>query len=373
MTIDFRVTHTDTGSSARLGVLTLSRGVQIPTPAFMPVGTKGAVKSLSPAEVQSLGYQMILCNAYHLYLRPGQDLIRRHGGLHRFMNWDGGIITDSGGYQIFSLAALRNVSSEGVEFRSHIDGSVHLFTPEKSVEVQALLGCDIAMCLDHVVGYPVDKSEAASAVKRTLNWAKRCAATQKRVDPPLFGIVQGSTFEDLRAESAEGLVELGLDGYAIGGLSVGEPAEKMLQVLDITVPLLPRHIPRYLMGVGKPIDILEAVVRGIDLFDCVLPTRNARNGMLFTSRGRMNIRNACYKEDLRPVDKDCKCELCRNYSRSYLRHLFLEKEIYAHRLASVHNLSHYANAMSDIRTAIAAGTVSTLYRRFLAEMEELDD
>lgn len=373
MAIHFRVTHADVGTSARLGALTLSRGVRIPTPAFMPVGTKGAVKSLSPDEVRSLRYRMILCNAYHLYLRPGQELIRQQGGLHRFMNWNGGILTDSGGYQIFSLGALRKVTADGVEFRSHIDGGAHFFTPEKSFEVQASLGCDIAMCLDHVVGYPVERSEAASAVRRTLDWAKRCAAIQKRVDPPLFGIVQGSTFPDLRAESAEGLVSLGLDGYAIGGLSVGEPTEEMLQVLEITVPLLPQHLPRYLMGVGTPLDILEAVVRGIDLFDCVLPTRNARNGMLFTSQGRINIRNACYKEDTRPVDARCTCELCRSYSRSYLRHLFFEKEIYAHRLASLHNLFHYAEAMRDIRTAIAAGNISTLYGRLRAEMEEQDD
>ncbi len=373
MAIDFRVTHTHAGTSARLGVLTLSRGVQITTPAFMPVGTKAAVKSLSPEEVRGLGYGMILCNAYHLYLRPGHDLIRQQGGLHRFMNWDGGILTDSGGYQIFSLAALRKVTADGVEFRSHVDGSTHFFTPEKSVEVQASLGCDIAVCLDDVVGYPVEKSLAAVAVKRTSDWAKRCVAAQKRVDPPLFGIVQGSTFPDLRIQSAEALVSLELDGYAIGGLSVGEPTEEMLHVLEITAPLLPRHLPRYLMGVGTPFDILDAVARGIDLFDCVLPTRNARNGMLFTSHGPMNIRNARYREDPRPVDPECTCELCSKYSRSYLRHLFQEKEIYAHRLASLHNLSFYADRMRDIRNAISAGTLSTLYARFQAETEERDD
>lgn len=373
MAIDFRVTHTDASTSARLGVLTLSRGVEVATPAFMPVGTKGAVKSLSPDEVRGLGYGMILCNAYHLYLRPGHELIRRLGGLHRFMNWNGGILTDSGGYQIFSLAALRKVTAEGVEFRSHVDGSTHFFTPEKSIEVQASLGCDIAVCLDDVVGYPVEKSSAIAAVQRTTEWAKRCVATQKRVDPPLFGIVQGSTFPDLRTQSAEALVSLELDGYAIGGLSVGEPTEEMLQVLETTAPLLPRHLPRYLMGVGTPLDILDAVVRGIDLFDCVLPTRNARNGMLFTSNGRINIRNARYRDDARPVDPECGCALCSKYSRSYLRHLFQEKEIYAHRLASIHNLSYYSNVMRDIRNAIAAGTLSTLYTRFQAETEERDD
>ncbi len=373
MGIDFRVTHADVGSSARLGVLTLPRGVTITTPTFMPVGTKGAIKSLSPLEVYALGYQMILCNAYHLYLRPGEDLIQRQGGLHRFMNWNRGILTDSGGYQIFSLAALRRVTADGVEFRSHINGGIHFFTPEKSMEVQASLGADIAMCLDHVVGYPVAKSEAELAIRRTLDWAKRCVAAQKRVDPPLFGIVQGSTFPDLRVASAEGLVSLGLDGYAIGGLSVGEPAEEMLQVLETTVPLLPQRLPRYLMGVGTPLDIVEGVMRGVDLFDCVLPTRNARNGMLFTSKGRINIRNARYRDDPEPVDEDCECELCRSYSRSYLRHLFVEREIYAYRLASLHNLSHYAKIMMDIRTAIASGTISKMHERLRGEMEELND
>jgi queuine tRNA-ribosyltransferase len=339
----------------------------------MPVGTRGVVKSVSPQEVWGLGYRMVLCNAYHLYLRPGHDVVSRLGKLHHFMNWHGGILTDSGGFQVFSLAGLRKVTSEGVEFRSHIDGSTHFFSPEKSIEVQASLGSDIAMCLDDVVAFPAQKDVAAQAVDRTYEWAKRCAAAQKTVDPALFGIVQGSTFPDLRRESAEGLVSLDLDGYAIGGLSVGEPSDVMLEVLEATVPLMPQRLPRYLMGVGTPVDIVDGVVRGVDMFDCVLPTRNARNGTLFTSFGSINIRNARYRDDPEPVDSACSCEVCSNYSRSYLRHLIQEKEIYGHRLSTIHNLAFYQRLMADLREAIREGKLSTYYGQFLARMEDSND
>jgi len=373
MVVEFRIEHTDTGTMGRSGVLTLSRGAEIRTPCFMPVGTRGAVKSVSPQEVWGLGYRMVLCNAYHLYLRPGHDVVQRIGGLHRFMNWHGGILTDSGGFQVFSLAGLRKVTADGVEFRSHIDGSTHLFSPEKSIEVQASLGSDIAMCLDDVVGYPVEKDAASRAVETTYQWAKRCVAVQKTVDPALFGIVQGSTFPDLRRESAEGLSSLDLDGYAIGGLSVGEPSDVMYEVLETTIPFIPDRFPRYLMGVGTPFDILSGVVRGVDMFDCVLPTRNARNGTLFTSSGTVNIRNSRYRDDPEPVDVRCSCELCRNYSRSYLRHLIQEKEIYGHRLSTVHNLAFYSRLMADLRQAIREGRLAAFYREFVAQMEESYD
>lgn len=373
MSLSFKLLHKDRKSGARLGLLELSHGGGISTPAFMPVGTRAAVKAVSPEEVWSLGFRLILANAYHLYLRPGHETVESMGGLHRYMNWPGAILTDSGDFQVYSLSRLRKVSEEGVEFRSHIDGSSHLFTPEKSIEVQEALGSDIVMCLDDVVGYPIDKEAAAVAAERTTRWARRCLAAKKRVDPALFGIVQGSMFLDLRKQSAEGLVSLELDGYAIGGLSVGEPREIMLEMIEATVPLLPDRSPRYVMGVGKPRDILEGVLRGVDLFDCVLPTRNARNGMLFTSLGPLNIRNACYRDDPRPVDPCCSCPLCRNYSRSYLRHLLQEKEIYGHRLSTIHNLGFYSKMMEGIRKALKDNRLGDFCGEFPAGMEEQYD
>ncbi len=372
MVFNFQVVRKDASSDARLGILTTSHA-QIPTPAFMPVGTRGVVKTVSPEEVWGLGFRMILANAYHLYLRPGHELVERHGGLHRYMNWPGAILTDSGGFQVFSLAGLRKVTEEGVEFQSHIDGSSHLFTPEKSVEVQEAIGSDIIMCLDDVKGYPVERDLALEAAQRTTRWAQRCLAAKKKVDPAIFGIVQGSVFCDLRKQSAEGLICLELDGYAIGGLSVGEPREFMVEMIEATVPLIPERYPRYVMGVGKPRDILDGVLRGVDLFDCVLPTRNARNGMLFTSLGPLNIKNARYRDDPRPVDPCCTCPLCRNYSRSYLRHLFLEKEIYCHRLSTIHNLCFYYRMMEDIRKAIEESRLNNFCAQFLAGMEETYD
>ncbi len=372
MGLDFKIIHKDAGSAARVGLITGSRG-EISTPAFMPVGTKGTVKAVSPDEVWDIGYRMILANAYHLYLRPGHELVERHGGLHRFMNWPGGVLTDSGGFQVFSLARLRKVTEEGVVFQSHIDGSSHLFTPELSVQVQESLGSDIIMCLDDVKGYPVEKAAAREASDRTTKWAERCLKSKKKVDPALFGIVQGSMFSDLRELSARSLTDLNLDGYAVGGLSVGEPREIMVEILEATLPLLPERSLRYLMGVGKPADILDGVLRGVDLFDCVLPTRNARNGMLFTSRGEKNIRNARYRDDPEPPDPACACPVCRNYSMAYLRHLFLEKEIYGLRLATIHNLNFYCRMMESIREAVMLDRLHSFVAEFSAGMEERND
>lgn len=371
MSFSFSILHKDESSTARLGRLNV-RGLEIPTPAFMPVGTRGVVKTVSPEEVQSLGFNLILANAYHLYLRPGHELVERHGGLHRFMNWSGALLTDSGGFQVFSLARLRKVTEEGVLFQSHIDGSSHLFTPELSVKVQESLGADIIMCLDDVKGYPVEEPEALDALLRTTRWARRCVEAKKRVDPALFGIVQGSMFSHLRRQSAEGLTSLDLDGYAIGGLSVGEPHEIMVEMMEVTVPLLPEESPRYVMGIGKPQDILDGVLRGVDLFDCVLPTRNARNGMLFTSQGPLKIKNARYRDDPRPVDPSCECPLCRDYSRAYLRHLVQEKEIYGLRLSTIHNLRFYARMMEDIRHAIQESRLQSFVRELMRQMEESD-
>lgn len=371
MGFGFEVTARDSQTRARVGRLITARG-EVATPAFLPVGTRGVVKTVSPAEVWDMGYRMILANAYHLYLRPGHLLVERHGGLHRFMNWTGLILTDSGGFQVFSLARLRRITDDGVLFQSHLDGSSHLFTPELSMEVQQSLCSDIIMCLDDVKGYPVSKEDAAEGVERTTRWAGRCLAAKKKVDPALFAIVQGSMFSDLRQLSAESLVSLNFDGYAIGGLSVGEPRELMIEMIDLTARLLPDDRPRYLMGVGRPEDILDGVMRGLDLFDCVLPTRNARTGMLFTSRGPINIRNARHQDDAGPVDADCSCPLCVGYSRAYLRHLFLEKEIYGHRLATIHNLFFYSHMMAEIRSAVGENRLASFAAHFLARMEETD-
>lgn len=372
MGFGFEVTAKDRHSQARLGLMKTSHG-EVATPAFMPVGTRGVVKAVSPDEVWNVGYRMVLANAYHLYLRPGHETIRRFGGLHRFMNWPGAILTDSGGFQVFSLARLRRVTDQGVLFQSHIDGSSHLFTPELCMQVQEAIGSDVIMCLDDVTGYPVTREEALAGCQRTTAWARRCRDAKKRVDPGLFGIVQGSVFSDLRHMSAESLTSLDFDGYAIGGLSVGEPREVMVQMIEATVPLLPESRPRYLMGVGTPQDIVGAVRLGVDLFDCVLPTRNARNGMLFTSAGPVNIRNARHKDDPDPVDPACPCPLCSSYSRSYLRHLFLEREIYGHRLATIHNLSFYGRMMTEVRSAVREGCLDDYAATLSAKTEGPDD
>jgi queuine tRNA-ribosyltransferase len=361
----FRVTHTD--GLARRGIMATAHGT-VETPVFMPVGTQGAVKAVTYRDLDTLGAEMVLGNAYHLHLRPGDGLIARQGGLHRFTGWSRAILTDSGGYQVFSLSARRTISEEGAHFRSHLDGSAHLLTPEKVADIQAQLGPDIAMAFDECVAHPCGVREADEAMQRTLRWARRgrdrmLALRSNAVDgvtisnpgQAQFGIVQGSVHPQLRQQSAAGTVAIGFEAYAIGGLSVGEPAAVMYDVVSQTTPLLPENQPRYLMGTGTPEDLVESVARGIDIFDCVLPTRNARNGQLFTSSGRLNIKNAQYAEDSRPPDAECGCYTCRTCSRAYLRHLFLAGEIAAATLNTLHNLNFYLDTMRRIRDAIVFG------------------
>jgi len=336
-----------TDGAARAGVIHLAHG-QVPTPAFCPVGTQATVKSLSPRELVELDAPMILGNTYHLYLRPGAELIARLGGLHRFMGWERPILTDSGGFQVFSLEGLRKVSDDGVTFRSHIDGSEHHFSPEKVVEIQQLLGSDIAMVLDECAA-PHDYTYNVQAVRRTHLWAERCRRAHTRPDQALFGIVQGGVFADLRAESARVLTALDFPGYAIGGLSVGESKEEMLRTLEGVAPLLPTHKARYLMGVGSPEDLVECVARGVDLFDCVLPTRLARNGAVFTPEGRLNLRNAIHREDPRPIQEGCGCYTCQHFSRAYLRHLVIAQEMLAARLNTLHNIHFLLQLMREAR------------------------
>jgi queuine tRNA-ribosyltransferase len=359
----FEVLKTDP-SGARLGRLTTPHGV-IDTPAFMPVGTAGTVKGLTQQALGELGVQMLLANTYHLYLRPGHERIRSLGGLHRFMSWPGAILTDSGGFQVFSLADLRKVTDDGVLFRSHLDGSEHFLTPEKSIEIQQALGSDIAMVLDECIEYPADHARASAAVKRTTDWARRCrdysrANVNDSMTPgqSLFAIVQGGTHADLRRDSARQLVDLDMPGYAVGGLAVGEPHALTCEMAAAATAELPVERPRYLMGVGLPEQLADYVRCGIDMMDCVLPTRNARNGCLFTSAGRLNIKNACYAGDMRPPDERCSCMVCRTYSRAYLRHLFLANEILAAILNSHHNVAFFLDIMSKIRQAIAFGDLA---------------
>jgi len=358
---------------ARRGRLLTPRGA-VETPVFMPVGTQGTVKAMIHSLLKDIGVEMILGNTYHLYLRPGVDVIRDAGGLHRFTAWNGPILTDSGGYQVFSLAKSRfgsrrakvKVSEEGVEFRDHLAGDLHLFTPEKVVEIQETFGSDIIMPLDECVEYPVSREYAEEALKRTLRWLDRSLRAKKREDQLLFGIVQGAFFPELRKWSALETVERDLPGYAIGGLSVGEPKEVLQDMTELVCELLPEDRPRYLMGVGKPEDIVEAVARGVDMFDCVVPTRNARTGTLFTSRGIVNIRQERYRKDYDPLDPDCNCYTCKNFSRAYLRHLFVAEEISSYVLNTIHNLRFYMKMMEDIREAIEKGSFEGL-RREIAE------
>jgi queuine tRNA-ribosyltransferase len=362
----FTITHRD--ASARRGLLTTPHG-EIETPVFMPVGTQGVVKAMTADDLEALGATIILGNTYHLYLRPGDDRIARHGGLHRFSSWRRAMLTDSGGYQVFSLAARRRVEEEGVHFRSHLDGSAHLLTPEKAVDVQSQLGSDIAMVLDECPALPSTPGTLRTSVELTARWARRCrarlidiragGAPAVRVSNPgqaQFGIVQGGTSPELRAMSAELTRAIGFEGYAVGGLSVGEATDEMYDIVECTAPLLPVEQPRYLMGVGTPLDIVEAVARGVDMFDCVLPTRNARNGQLFTSEGALNIKNAQYADDDGPPDPACQCLVCTRYSRAYLRHLFVAGEITASTLNTLHNLYFYLDTMRRIREAISFGT-----------------
>jgi queuine tRNA-ribosyltransferase len=351
MAFRFAVVKRDRFSQARLGRVETDHG-SFTTPAFLPVGTQGTVKSLTPEELVEIGVEAILGNTYHLYLRPGHETVGRLGGLHTFTHWERPILTDSGGFQIFSLGSLRKLSEEGVTFQSHLDGSSHFLTPEKVMEIQRILGPDIAMVLDECVPYPSAYEYVKTSMERTSRWAKRCLTARRESDPALFAIVQGGIHRDLREESAQTLVEMDFQGYAIGGLSVGEPKSAMLDVLKWITPLLPESTPRYLMGVGTPEDIIDAVMLGVDFFDCVLPTRNARNGTLFTSSGKISIKQAQYAEDGKPVDETCACYTCRHYSRAYLRHLYLAKEILSSRLNTIHNLYYYIKLLIKIREAI---------------------
>ena len=344
-------------SGARRGRLHTPHGT-VETPAFMPCASSGAVKALSPREVREAGMDLILCNAYHLYLRPGHEPIQELGGLHRFTGWDGPILTDSGGFQVFSMASLRKVTEDGVLFQSHLDGSQHFLSPEKTIAIQQALGADIIMPLDECPAYPIRHDEAKDALERTLRWAERSRDVHKETDQVLFGIVQGGVFPDLRERGVRELTRLGFDGYAVGGLSVGENKAEMEEVLKTALPLLPSDRPRYLMGVGTPEDLLGAMALGVDLFDCVMPTRHGRTGNLFTSTGRINIKGAKYARDPSPVDPSCQCDTCRFYSRAYLRHLFVTGEIFGLRLNTLHNLYFYGQLMRDARRAIEEGRYS---------------
>jgi queuine tRNA-ribosyltransferase len=374
VSFSFDVTHTD--GRARRGRMRTAHG-DVETPAFMPVGTQGAVKGVTHRDLESLGAEILLSNTYHLYLRPGDDLIARRGGLHRFIGWTRPILTDSGGYQVFSLAARRTIDEQGARFKSHLDGSAHLLSPEKAADIQAQLGSDIAMVLDECLAHPSGEDAARQSMLRTLRGACRARdrflALRDGLVPGVivtnagqaqFGIVQGSVFPGLREESARQTVEIGFEAYAIGGLSVGEPADVMYEMVSRTTPCLPTDRPRYLMGTGTPADLVESVARGIDLFDCVLPTRNARNGQLFTSAGRINIKNARYAEDDRPPDPDCGCYTCRTCSRAYLRHLYMANELNASTLNTLHNLNFYLDTLRRIRDAIVFGRFESFRRSF---------
>ena len=348
---------------ARYGALTTLHGT-IRTPVFMPVGTQATVKAMTPANLVEIGAQIILGNTYHLHIRPGHELIREFGGLHRFMHWQGPILTDSGGFQIFSLQELATITEEGAAFRSHLDGSRLFLSPEDAVHVQEALGADIMMALDTCIPYPAERDEAIRATALTARWAKRCRTAQGDTGQLLFGIVQGGMYPDLRREAIGQLVEIGFDGYALGGLSVGEPKEQMYELVEATAEHLPADHARYLMGVGTPEDLVEGVYHGIDMFDCVMPTRNARNGMLFTSQGRLVIKNACFQRDQRPPDETCDCYTCRHFSRAYLRHLFQSREILAYQLNSIHNLHYYCTLMAGMREAIREDRFLAFRRSF---------
>ncbi len=360
----FRFDLVATDGRARAGLLHTLHG-DVPTPVFMPVGTQGTVKAVSPRDLIDLGATMILSNTYHLYLRPGDERIARLGGLHRFMAWDGPILTDSGGFQVFSLAPMRRVDADGVTFRSHIDGSEHRFTPERVIAIQENLGADIITCLDECAP-PTDYEYNCQALERTHAWAQRCRAAHRRADQALFGIVQGGVFPDLREASARFITSLEFDGYAIGGLSVGEPKEQTYAVLELLDGLLPPDRPRYLMGVGTPQDLVEGVARGVDMFDCVLPTRMARNGGALTRHGRINLRNACYADDPDPLLADCTCYTCTHFSRAYLRHLILANEILGAHLLTLHNLHLMLTVAREIRESILAGRFAAYREAFWA-------
>ena len=359
--MEFTLYKTD--GLARRGTLQLAHGC-VETPAFMPVGTYGTVKAMSPLELKEIGAQIVLGNTFHLWLRPGLEVIEAHGGLHRFMGWDGPILTDSGGFQVFSLGELRKISEEGVKFQSPVNGDKCFLTPEESMRIQKVLNSDIAMIFDECTPYPATEREAADSMRLSLRWAERSKRAHEGNSNALFGIVQGGMYEKLRDESLRELVSIGFDGYAFGGLSVGEPKEDMLRILAHTAPQLPQNKPRYLMGVGTPEDLVAAVAQGIDMFDCVMPTRNARNGMMFTRHGDIKIKNAQYRMDMRPLDEQCACYTCRNFSRAYLHHLHRIKEILGARLNTIHNLHYYQELMGEMRAAIEADAFEAFATRF---------
>ncbi len=369
----FRILAQDPHTPARVARLTTRRGV-VETPVFMPVATAGSIKALPPEVVAGLGARIILANTYHLYLRPGLEVLKKASGLHRFMGWKRAILTDSGGFQVYSLSRFREIREEGVWFKSHLDGTEHLLTPEKSLEIQKVIGSDIRMVLDVCIPYPSSRKETQLLTTLTHTWAERSQRWwQKEAEEGvfLFGIVQGGMFEDLRRESASFLTGLNFAGYAIGGLSVGEPKEEMLKMLAASLEGLPKDRPRYLMGVGTPEDLVEAVALGVDMFDCVLPTRNARRGTVFTTQGKLSIRNATFKEDLRPLDPFCRCYTCRHYTRAYLRHLFNSQELLVYYLLTVHNLYFYLKLMAKIRLAIKKGEYAVFREKFYQKREEI--
>jgi queuine tRNA-ribosyltransferase len=377
----------DRHSRARHGRLTTAHGV-VDTPAFMPIGTQGSVKSVSPRELRELDAQIVLGNTYHLFVRPGLDVIKHFGGLHNFMNWDGPILTDSGGYQIFSLAKLRKITEEGVEFQNHVDGARAFISPEIAMEIQVALGGDIAMALDECVPYPCEYDYAAQSAEMTTRWARRCRRWRDEnaqrpthesinnqpltINSLLFGVVQGATFEDLRKESAQAIVDLDFDGYAIGGVSVGEPEAEMMRAVEWAEPFMPENKPRYAMGLGTPLQLLELIASGMDMFDCVLPTRLARNGTAFTAAGTVNLKNAEFILDKNPIEENCTCDACREFSRGYIRHLIKAEEILGLRLITLHNLHFYLNLMKRARTEIEKGTFHRFRKAFVAEYKARD-
>ncbi len=355
--------------AARRGELTTRQGT-IQTPVFMPVGTQGTVKAVTPENLVEAGAQIILGNTYHLFIRPGHKRVESFGGLHQFMNWKGSILTDSGGFQIFSLKELAKITEEGAAFRSHLDGAKLFLSPEDAVEVQQSLGSDIMMCLDTCIPHPSSKTETIASTDLTSRWAARCRKAHSKRDRLLFGIVQGGMFPELRKQHAETLQEIGFDGYAIGGLSVGEEKELMRDMTEVTAEVLPENYSRYLMGVGTPEDLVEGVWRGVDMFDCVMPTRNARNGSLFTRQGKITIKNARYQDDHAPIDEHCDCYTCRNYSRAYLRHLFQAREILSYHLNTIHNLHFYLHLMADIRKAIEEDRFAAFRKDFYSKLAQ---
>ncbi len=365
----FSLEHKDQGSKARRGLITTRHG-HVRTPAFMPVGTQAAVKSLTSSDLCALDVQMIIVNAYHLYLRPGHDLIKKMGGVHRFMNWQGPVTADSGGFQALSLSKKRKILEDGISFQSHLDGSTHLLTPSRSIEIQEYLQADIMMCLDECPSSDSTKGDLKKAVENTTRWARKCKEAKKDHGSALFGIVQGGTSMDMRKRSACELMEIGFDGYSIGGLGIGERPEETYETTSLCTSLLPEEKIRYLMGIGKPVDIVEAVTRGIDLFDCVIPTRNARNGSIFTNKGKIVIKNAQYSDDNGPLDNECECYTCLNFTKSYLRHLFMAGELLAYRLLTLHNLSYYTSLMKRIRSSISSNGLGKLRKELLTIEED---